>query len=329
MGLFNRKSGSLLGVDIGSAAVKLVELSGSAQAPCVLACASEPLPAAAATNISDAEAVGEAIRRAMRRAGATTRRAAAALPCSAAITKTIALDAALTDREMEVEVALEADRLLPFAGDELALDFEPLNLSAADPSKIDVLLVACRQDQVAARETALRSAGLEAALVDVETYCLQRTALGMLRRRVDGAEEAHAIAVLDAGAASVLLLALADDDVLFAREESFATGVETSGAEDLARVAERLLRQFASAHPGQRLERLYLTGGGADAPNLANLASTRLRLAVEAATPFAGMTFAEQVDAEWARRHAPSLATACGLALRAFETLGDSQRCCT
>lgn len=340
MRLFDRKSGSLLGVDIGSAAVKLVELSGSAQAPCVMACAIEPLRAAAANNISDAEAVGEAIRRAKRRAGGTARRAAAALPCSAAITKTVAFDAALTDREMEVEVAVEAERLMPFAGDELALDFEPLNLSAADPSLIDVLLVACRQDQVAAREAALQSAGLKAVLVDVETACLQRAVLGMSRNESDsGAAGVGAFAVLDAGSAGVLLLVLAEDEVLFSREESFAGGPFADGSrlaaegesaygEDVLRLAERLLRQFASASAGHRLERLVLTGGGASTPRLATLASTQLGLPVDVAAPFAGMTFAQDVDTAWAQRHAPSLATACGLALRAFDAESGATRCC-
>ena len=327
MRLSTRKSGSLLGVDIGSAAVKLVELSGSAETPRVQACAIEPLPA---HNISDADAdgaIGDAIRRAWRRSGATTRRAAAAVPCSAAIAKTIALDAALSDREMELEVAVEAERLLPFGEDELALDFEPLNLNAADPSLTDVLVVACRQDQIAARETALRQASLKPALVDVETYCLQRAALGATKAT-------GAFAVLDAGAASVLLLALEDDEVLFSREESFAgtSTFETSGesayGEEALRLAERLLRQFASTCPAHRLERLLVTGGGARAIALAASTTARLALPVEVADPFAGMEFAEHVDVEWARRNAPAFATACGLALSAFDDLGGLHRCC-
>ena len=337
---FRRKSCSLLGVDIGSTAIKLVELGGPPNAPRVEACAVAPLPKAAAgnansasngssaSNINDANAVGEAIRAARRGAGSRAKRAAVAVPCAAAIAKTISLDAGLDDRAMEVEVALEAERLAPFAAEELALDFEPLHLNAADPAMVDVLLVACRVDQVAARESALRKGGLKAALVDVETYCLQRAALAWQTRDSDGA-----VAIVDAGAATVSLLVLDGDSVLFAREEAlaganlFETRGERAYAEDALRLAERLLRQFASAHPEQRLGRAWLAGGGACNSELALLAKECLAMPVAAANPFLGMESSARVDADWLRQQAPSLTTAFGLALRAFDE-EEAQRCC-
>ena len=339
---FRRKSCSLLGVDIGSTTVKLVELGGPPNAPRLEACAVAPLPKAAAgntannagngnsaSNINDANVVGEAIRAARRGAGSRAKRAAVAVPCAAAIAKTISLDAALDDRAMEVEVALEAERLAPFAAEELALDFEPLHLNAADPAMVDVLLVACRVDQVAARESALREGGLKAALVDVETYCLQRAALAWRTR--DDSDDA--VAIVDAGAATVSLLVLDGESVLFAREEAFAganlfeTRGERAYAEDALRLAERLLRQFASAHPVQHLDRIWLAGGGACSGELALLAKECLAMPVAAANPFLGMEASARVDADWLRRQAPSLTTAFGLALRAFDE-EEAQRCC-
>ena len=340
---FRRKSCSLLGVDIGSTTVKLVELGGPPNAPRLEGCAVAPLPEAAAgnaannasngnsvSNINDANVVGEAIRAARRSAASRAKRAAVAVPCAAAIAKTISLDAALDDRAMEVEVALEAERLAPFAAEELALDFEPLHLNAADPAMVDVLLVACRVDQLAARESALREGGLKAALVDVETYCLQRAALAW-QTPGDGQGD-DAVAIVDAGAATVSLLVLDGERVLFAREEAFAganlfeTRGERAYAEDALRLAERLLRQFASAHPEQRLGRVWLAGGGACNGELALLAKECLAMPVAAANPFLGMEASARVDADWLRRQAPSLTTAFGLALRTFD--GEDARCC-
>lgn len=335
---FSRRSCSLLGVDIGSTTVKLVELGGSPSAPRVEACAVAPLPQPVAVNnaansISEASAVGEAIRDARRRAGSRSRRAAVAVPCTAAIAKVVSLDAALDDRAMEVEVALEAERLAPFAAEELALDFEPLHLNAADPAAVDVLLVASRVDHIAVRETALREGGLQAALVDVETYCLQRAALAWGAHGDDNDLQDGTMAVLDAGAATVLLLVMDGDSVLFAREESFAgasifeAGGERAYAEDALRLAERLLRQFASAFPEQHLARLWLVGGGACNDELVCLAKERLAPQVAAANPFLGMAASARVDADWLRRQAPGMATAFGLALRAFDT-AEEARCC-
>ena len=338
---FSRKSCSLLGVDIGSTTIKLVELGGSPSAPRVEACAIAPLPEpVTANNISDASIVGAAIRDARQRAGSRARRAAVAVPCAAAIAKTAALDATLDDAALEVEVALEAERLMPFGADELALDFEPLHLNAADPAAVDVLLVACRADDIAAREAALREGGLKAALVDVETYCLQRAALAWGA----GDDDGGAVAILDVGAATVLLLVLEGEDVLFAREESFPgaspfeTGPseargESAYAEDALRLAERLLRQFASACPAHGIERLWLVGGGARSGDLVSLAKERLALDVAAANPFLNVALGGRVNVDWLRGHAPSLATAFGLALRAFdgadsESAEGAQRWC-
>ena len=341
---FFRKSCSLLGLDIGSTAVKLVALGGSPSAPRIEACAVAPLPEpVAANNISDASIVGAAIRDARRQAGSRARRAAVAVPCAAAIAKTAALDAALDDAALEVEVALEAERLMPFGADELALDFEPLHLNAADPATVDVLLVACRADNIAAREAALQEGGLRAALVDVETYCLQRAANAWGAARDD---DGGAVAILDAGAATVLLLVLEGGSVLFAREESFAgaslfetgglseTRGESAYAEDVLGLAERLLRQFASACPAHGIERLWFVGGGASSDHLVSLAKERLALDVAAANPFLNVALGGRVNGDWLRAHAPSLATAFGLALRAFDaadaasTEGAQRWCC-
>ena len=320
MALFSRKSDSLLGVDIGSTAVKLVELSHAAQSYRLDAWAVETLPAgsAKAGNISDVKAVSATIRRAAKRAGCRAKRAAFAVPASAAVTKTIAMDASLSDRELEVEATLEADRHLPFGADEIALDFEPLHLSAADPSLAEVLLVACRAEQVESRRSAVELAGFTAVAADVETFCQQRAV------RLCAQAAPAVVAVADIGATATTLSVSDGEAVVFSRAASFAgarlhggDGLQAAG-EDWLRTVSRLLRLYAAAAAGVGIARLYLAGGGT-VPGLAPLATRSLGLPTVVASPFAGVASAARQNTAALAEVAPQLVTACGLALRDFE----------
>lgn len=319
MGLLSRNAGSLLAVDIGAAAVKLVQLASRRGECLVTAGALEPLPPNAVTggNVNDPGAIGEAVARAAGRAGCRAKRAAVAMPGASVATRTIAVDAALSDSEIEVEVALEARQQMPFGDQELALDFEVLQLSATDPSRLDVAVTACRRDAVRQREAVLRRAGLAAALVDVESHCLQRL---VAAQSVPG----EAVAVADIGCNSVKLLAVRGESVPFAHAEPFAghalAGAEGGAArEALLQLLARLAGMAAASTPS--LARLALAGGGASVPGLAEDAESALGLPAAILRPFAAMRPAANVDAALlADGGAPAMAIACGLALRGIAT---------
>ena len=119
MGLFTQKKVPLLGLDISSTAVKLLELSqhngrGGVRYR-VESYAVEPLPSTAVVekNIADVDAVGKAIRNVVRKAGTRNKRAAVAVSGSAVITKVISMPAALSESEMESQIQLEADQYIP------------------------------------------------------------------------------------------------------------------------------------------------------------------------------------------------------------------------
>lgn len=315
MGLFAHTGGSLLAVDIGTAAVKLVQLA-SRRGQCLLTtCALEPLPpnAVSGGNISDPGAVGEAIARAAKSAGCRAKRAAIAMPASAVATRTIAVDAALSDSEIEVEVALEARQQLPFGDQELALDFEALQLSAADPSRLDVAVTACRQDAVRQREAVLRRAGLRAAVVDVESHCLQRLVAAQ-------SAPGETVTVADVGCNSVKLLTVRDDEAVFAHAEPFASHALAGPQAGATREALlQLLARSVALAAGAPLAppaRLALAGGGASTLGLAALAEQALGMPAAVLRPFAGMPPAANIDAALLADGAPAMATACGLALR-------------
>ena len=333
-GAGSRPRRAFVGIDIGTTAVKLVELSHSASANTLQARAwgIEPLPPSAVdaananANISDPSAVGEAIRRLRARVGAKARSAALAVPHSAAVTKTLRMDAGLTDEELEVEVALEAERHLPFPPDETALDFELSHLCLDDPALVEVDVVACHVDQVRRREAAAAAGGLKAAFVEVETAALARAAhsLEAVRRAAPpegGLPSPLLLALL--GERATTLLAIAGEEVVFARQEPFATelpSVSTTPApvEELVREVAQLARLALAALGVAGAARLLLAGERADTPGLAPLAAERLGLQVELADPTAAP------DCAVARRKpplddaGPALLTAWGLARRGW-----------
>ncbi|MFP6781390.1 MAG: type IV pilus assembly protein PilM, partial [Gammaproteobacteria bacterium] len=175
LALFGRKQAPTLGVDISSTSVKLLELSRSGGRYRVESYAVEPLPpnSVVEKNITDAELVGEAIGRAVKKSGTRTRTAACAVAGSAVITKIISMPANLSEDEMEGQIQIEADQYIPYPLEEISLDFEVLNLSETEPDKVDVLLAASRSDNVARRVAALDVGGLQAKVVDVEAFGLE------------------------------------------------------------------------------------------------------------------------------------------------------------
>ena len=311
---------SFVGVDIGATAVKLVELSHRASAQTLHArtWGIEPLPpgaveaANANANISDPDAVGEAIRRLRARVGVKARGAALAVPHSAAVTKTLRMDAGLTDDELEVEVALEAERHLPFPPDETALDFELSQLCLDDPALVEVEVVACHADQVRQREAAAAAGGLKASFVEVETAALARAA-----HWLDAEQRAAPLLVATLGECATTLLAIAGEDVVFVRQEPLAATGDAA-ADELVREVARLVRLALTAPGVAGVARLLLAGERADTPGLAALATERLGLAVELALP------KDTFDGEVGPRKAslddagPALLTAWGLARRGW-----------
>ena len=165
LSLFRPKTRQLAGLDISSSSVKMVELSGGEKEGYrIERYAIEPLPRDAVVdgNINSIEGVSEAIRRALRRLGAGVRQVAVALPASAVITKKMILPAGLRDQEMEVQVESEANQYIPFALDEVNLDFQTVGPSPGNPEEVEVLIAASRKEKVEDRVAAAESAGLKA-----------------------------------------------------------------------------------------------------------------------------------------------------------------------
>src|SRR5271154_3035299 len=198
-----QKHRPLIGLDITTSSIKLIELAMTGDQYRVEAYAAEATPHSAINEkaIVDAEAVGEAIKRAIKRSGARSKEVAVAISGDAAITKVIQMPRSLSVRELEAQVELQADQYIPFPMDEVSYDFEVMGPSEKDPEMQDVLLVATRTENVEQRQAAVSAAGLTAKIVDVEAFALENACKLMTHQMPDGGID-RTIANVDFGASS-------------------------------------------------------------------------------------------------------------------------------
>src|SRR5438045_3969900 len=178
----------LIGIDISSTALKLVELSESGKGAYRLErYAIEPLPKDVVTdgNIANLDQVAEALRRAHKRLGSRNRNVALALPAAMVITKKIIVPAGQTEEELELQVETEANQYIPFALDEVNLDFQILGPAPSSPDEVEVLIAASRKEKVEDRVAIAEAAGLKPRVMDVESYATEE-AFVIITRFVPG-----------------------------------------------------------------------------------------------------------------------------------------------
>lgn len=353
MALFSRKKPPLLGLDISSTAVKLLELGRAGGRYRVESYAVEPLPpnSVVEKNIADVEAVGESIRRAVKRAGTRTRDAAVAVAGSAVITKVITMSASLKEEEMESQIELEADQYIPYPLEEVNLDFEILGASEKNADTVDVLLAASRSENVDMRVAALEIGGLSARIVDVEAYALEN-AFQLVAEQLPENGRGQTIAVVDVGATMTTLNVLHDLKIIYTREQVFGgkqlteeimrrygLSYEEAGMakrqgglpdnygpevlepfkEAMSQQVSRSLQFFFSSSQHNSVDRIMLAGGSASIGGIDELIESKLGTESAIANPFANMSLSSRVKPQILSNDAPALMIACGLALRSFD----------
>jgi type IV pilus assembly protein PilM len=219
---FAKKHRPLLGLDITTSSIKLIELTLSGGQYRVESYAAEPTPHNAINEkaIVDADAVGEAIRRAVKRSGAKSRLAAIAISGDAAITKVIQMPASLRDNDLEAQVEMQADQYIPFPMEEVSYDYQVVGPSDKDSTMMDVLLVATRSENVEQRRAAVQAAGLTPRIVDVEAFALENACALMRHQMPDGGMD-RTIAVVDFGASATTFSVLRDMKVIYTRDFAF------------------------------------------------------------------------------------------------------------
>jgi type IV pilus assembly protein PilM len=352
-GSFGKKSSGVLGLDISSSSVKLLELSKQGDRFRVESYAVEPLPANAVVekNITDVEAVGDAIKRVVSKSRSGVKQVAVAVSGSAVITKVIQMDGGINEFEMEDQIALEADQYIPYPLDEVAIDFEVQGPSEANPDKVDVLIAACRKENVDVRQDALDIAGLTTKVVDVEAYALER-AYQLIESQLNSHGDDLVVAIMDVGATMATLSVIAEGKTVYTREQVFGgkqlteeiqrrygLSLEEAGlakkqgglpddyeAEVLNPFREAVVQQvaramqfFFGASQYNSVDYVVLAGGTSAIPGLVDMVEEKTGTPTLVANPFADMAVSSRVNASALSNDAPSLMIACGLAMRSFD----------
>jgi type IV pilus assembly protein PilM len=352
--MFASRSKTLAGLDITTSSIKLVELSQSGKNISVECYAAEPSPPNSITekSIVDAEAVGQAVRRAMKRAGTNASEVAIAISGDAAITKIIQMPANLNENDLEAQVEVQADQYIPFPMDEVSFDYQVIGESEVGADMVDVLLVATRTENVDQRRAAVEAAGLKARVVDVEPFALEN-ACSLMTHQMPDDGIGHQIAVVDFGASSTTFSVLEDLRVIYTRDFNFGgqqlteeimriygLSLEDAGRakkegglpsnyqpevldpfiDDMTQQVSRSLQFFLASGGGrEQPEQILVCGGCANIPGAADLITSKVGISTEIGDPLGNMKISSRARSQGVQADATALLTACGLALRSFD----------
>ena len=357
MSLFSGQQKPLVGVDIGPSGIKLVELAHTSSRGMGayrlerFGVGSAPPGAVDGRHVSDAGALADALKQALKDAGIRAKRAAAAVAGSSVISKTLSLPAGVGERELEALVQLEADQYIPYTLEEVNIDYEVLGPTRNAEDNVDVLLAASHSENVDERVNVLKAAGLEPVVVDVEAFALAN-ACEHLSGDWPAADQEVAVAIADVGAYSTSVIVVQQGRVIYTREQNIggnrltediqnrygmapeeaeaakqAGGLPEDYVEFIRRPFLEVLSQeirgalqfYHAAGTGEDVSRLFLTGGASGIPELARLVSQHSGVPAKLFNPFGNMEMAPSVHVNRLKELAPSLAVACGLAMRRFD----------
>ena len=346
-----RRARSLVGLDIGSSAVKAIELKPSGKAYKVTAFGSEPVPPDSIVDgaIIDGAAVVEAIRRLFDSRNIKTKEVAASLSGNAVIVKKIALPA-MTEAELAESIYWEAEQYIPFDIQDVNLDYQILDAgsAAAGKSTMDVLLVAAKKEKIADYTGVIGQAGRAAVVVDVDAFALQNA------YEVNyGFQPGAVVMLLNVGASATNINILQGDQSVFTRDiaiggnayteavqkelnlafeqaDQLKRGVPVEGAsfEDarpvLRAVTENVMLEvqktfdfFKATAASEKVDRIVISGGASRAEGFIEMLTERFEAPVDVFDPFKKVAFdAKKFNVDSAEEIGPTVAVAVGLALR-------------
>lgn len=345
-----RRAKSLVGLDIGSSAVKAVELKPSGKVYKVTAFGSEPVPPDSIVDgaIIDGAAVAEAIRKLFDGRHIKTKDVAASLSGNAVIVKKITLPV-MTEAELAESIYWEAEQYIPFDIQDVNLDYQILDTGdTGGKGTMDVLLVAAKKEKIADYTGVISQAGRAAVVVDVDAFALQNA------YEVNyGIEPSSVVVLLNAGASATNINILNGDQSVFTRDISIGGNAYTEAlqkelslpfelADQLKRglpvdgvtfddarpvlraVSENVMLEiqktfdfFKATASSDRIDRIMVSGGASRAEGFTEMLGERFEAPIEPFDPFKRVAFdVKKFNVESAADVAPTVAVAVGLALR-------------
>ena len=350
--LWKKKTTMMVGIDIGSHAVKAVLLSQGNEGYVLEDYAIEPMVRGSVIDreIQDIEAVGSVIAKIRQKISMKAKDAAAAVSGQTVITKTIYMDVALSEDELASQIEIEADSLIPYPLDEVSLDFEILDVNESDPSKVNVLLSAARTESIEARVAALEAGDFHTKVIDVESYAISRSHDLCLSKLPDDAAE-KTVAIVDIGATMTLFSVTKAGKHIYSRDQIFGGEQYTRSIvsyynksfeeAEAAKISNdlppnytfevlapfhtiliqqirRAIQMFLTSSGASKVDYLLVSGGTASIEGIEKLLTDELGIHTVIANPFNDMILADSINEEALVNVAPQLTVATGLALRSF-----------
>lgn len=353
-GMFKPKMPPLIGTDISSSAIKMVEIVDAGKGLYrVERYAIEPMPRDSVVegNINNLDAVADSLKRCHKRLGSNIKSLALALPNAAVISKKILVPAGQTEEDLELQVETEANQYIPFALDEVNLDFQVIGPAPNSPEDVEVLIAASRKEKIIDRMAVAEQAGLKATVMDVDVFAAQ-TAFELIESQFADKGKDQNIAIVDIGASIMAVNVLRNDQSIYMREQPFGGnqltqeiqnkfGLSPEEAEAAKRAGglpdnyesdvlmpfldmlglevARALQFFYTSTQYNQINHIVLSGGCAAIPGVDEAVGKRVQIETIVANPFVNMAVSPKIKAKTLTQDAPSLMVACGLAMRRFD----------
>ncbi len=348
-----KKRKKMIGIDIGSTSIKVLELSKTGRSLIAQRYGSAPLNAGVIVDhqIKDIGEAAHSLLRAVKKSGTKTNRGVVCVPSSNVISKVISVQAEISDSEIESIVEVEASRIVPYELEEVNIDYIPMGPSAKNPEEQDVQIVVCKKDIVEDLVAVLEEADIEPAIVDVDTLTLSRVYALVHRGLI--ANDAQRIGVLiDFGFNTSRFMVFHNHRMVYNKSaafggkqlidsinqqygtpydeaivalhkgdlpSSFKTEVLKPFVRALVQEVLRSLQFFFSSSTYNKVDALMLTGGCAQIGNLEKIIEKRIEVPTQIMNPFASMRIGSKIDKHNFRKEIPTLSTVSGLALRGVE----------
>lgn len=347
---FSKKSGNLLGIDISSSAVKLLELSHKDSIYRVDSYAVSGLPEGVTSerDINEAEKVGEAIKLAVKYSRTKSRRCALGIPSSMAINKIVSIPASIPASELEAHISLEAEQYIPYPMEEVSFDFEVIGPSNTSSEMVDVLIAGTRTENVEIRLAAAEMAGLHVEIVDLESNAVEL----LFKTMINDLEKHDVVASVDFGASMTGINVFENGKVVFSREqvfggrqlteeisqryglsyaesglakkngnlpEGYVSEVLDPFRENMVRQVQRFLQFYYASTQNEKVDKVLLSGGCASIPGIDEQIQELVGVPTALANPFANVALHPKVNPERFTNDIPAMLVPAGLALRGIK----------
>ncbi len=337
----------VVGVDIGSHAVKVCQLKRTDKAYSVISVGSALLPEGAVDDgtLNEPEVVGEAIADLFKNLKIKSKKVGFSISGYSVIVKKVNL-AVMDDSTLEEHIMAEAEQYIPFDIQDVYLDFQDLKTNTEENERTDVMLVAAKKDIVDDYLEMLENIGLQATIVDVDGFALENTYeyntpksenvalvdIGASKMNINIISSGVSVVARDIVVGSRQLTEHIQNrfDLEFDEAEAIKLGHQPAGDRkaEIETIFSSVCTQWVleikkaidlyhSNYPESPLKKLVLSGGGSKVTGLIDFLANETGLEVELFNPFANMTSNDKkIDRDYLKIVGPEMAIASGIAIR-------------